>query len=335
MTDTRLILGTAAYMSPEQVKGERAGPASDLYSLGIVLFEMLTGETPYNADNPVAASIKHVDEPPRHPRDVNPAVPQDLDALTTKLLAKSPEDRYASAADLADDLRRAREGLPLLAAGAGQQGTAQMPASAGRERTAPTVAAPARRTARSGSRRRLLGVGALLLAAVLLGALAWALTRGISNVGPPGVARVEVPGVVGLSVQEAQGRLEAAGLELGSTTEAVSDEFEAGILAGQDPSAGSEADRGTAVDVIVSSGPAPVTTSSPSASPSPTPSAPSTSSSTATSTPAGETTSDEAGAEAQRSEAREDARDRRARRQYRKRQRESSAAGTATPGRLA
>src|SRR5215218_1286797 len=196
MTETSLILGTASYMSPEQVRGERAGPGSDLYSLGVVLYEMLTGEPPYTADNPIATAMKHLDEQPRHPLEVNPAVPEGLDALTTKLLAKDPADRYASAAELAEDLRRVRDGLPPLAAGPGQQTTAQMPRDTGKPRTAPTVA-PGRgpgTAAGSKTRRALPPLAALLLGAILLGGLAWALVQSPSNGDTPGVERVEVPG---------------------------------------------------------------------------------------------------------------------------------------------
>src|SRR5215212_6741570 len=135
MTETSLILGTASYMSPEQVGVERVGLEIDLCSVGVVLYEMLTGEPPYTAENPIATAMKHLDEQPRHPLEVNPAVPEGLDALTTKLLAKDPADRYASAAELAEDLRRVRDGLPPLAAGPVQQTTAQMPQDTGEPRT--------------------------------------------------------------------------------------------------------------------------------------------------------------------------------------------------------
>jgi eukaryotic-like serine/threonine-protein kinase len=272
VTDKNLVLGTAAYMSPEQAMGEPVGPASDLYSLGVVLYEMLTGELPYQAEDPIATAMKHLDEPPRHPREANPAVPEELDALTTKLLAKRPEDRYPGAAELAEDLRRVRDGLSPLAVEPGEQATAQLPPDAGKTRTAPTVLAPGPSApARSRRRSTLLPLVALLLGVALLGGLAWALSRGSAE------QQVEVPRVVGLSRDEAQQRLESAGLEFGSQTEDQSEEVTEGAVIEQDPSQGTEVDRGTEVDVIVSTGRPPpeptVQTSSPTASPSVSPTA--------------------------------------------------------------
>src|ERR671918_2531314 len=108
---SNLILGTAGYMSPEQAKGGRVGPASDLYSLGVVLYEMLTGELPYEAEDPLALAMKHVAEPLRSPREVNPEVPEVLEVLTLRLLAKDPTDRYGSAAELLEYLRRVQDGV--------------------------------------------------------------------------------------------------------------------------------------------------------------------------------------------------------------------------------
>lgn len=109
---TASILGTANYISPEQAMGEEVGPRSDLYSLGIVLYEMLTGEVPYGADTPVATAMKHVSELPRAPREVDPEIPEVISALVAKLLAKKPEDRYRDAAELVEDLRRITDGVP-------------------------------------------------------------------------------------------------------------------------------------------------------------------------------------------------------------------------------
>src|SRR5215207_8302200 len=111
-SQSKRILGTAGYMSPEQAKGGRMGPASDLYSLGVVLYEMLTGKLPYEAEDPVALAMKHVAEPLRSPREANPEVPEVLEVLTLRLLAKDPTDRYGSATELLEDLRRVRDGLP-------------------------------------------------------------------------------------------------------------------------------------------------------------------------------------------------------------------------------
>ena len=107
-----LILGTAGYMPPEQAKGGSVGPQSDLYSLGVVLYEMLTGEVPYEAHTPGIVATKHLAELPRSPREANPEVSEEIDALTLRLLAKNPADRYGSATELLGDLRRIREGLP-------------------------------------------------------------------------------------------------------------------------------------------------------------------------------------------------------------------------------
>ncbi|MDP9411932.1 MAG: protein kinase [Actinomycetota bacterium] len=100
------VLGTAKYMSPEQATGLVATPRSDLYSLGVVLYEMLTGELPFEADDPAQARAKHAVEPPPHPRDANPRVPEPMDALVTKLMAKDPEHRLGSAAELVEELGR-------------------------------------------------------------------------------------------------------------------------------------------------------------------------------------------------------------------------------------
>src|ERR671917_2800641 len=116
MTRTGSILGTAHYISPEQAMGEPVGPASDLYSLGVVLYEMLTGVLPFDADTPLAIAMKHVNGYVRQPKDINPSVPDGINAITLRLLAKNPEDRYASDSELIEDLERVSAGLDPIGA---------------------------------------------------------------------------------------------------------------------------------------------------------------------------------------------------------------------------
>ena len=160
----------------------------------------------------------------------------------------------------------------------------------------------------AGTRRALSPLVALLLGLVVLGGLAWALTRGTSGGDTPGAGGaqwVEVPGLAGLPLEEARGRLGDAGLELGSQTEAASDEVADGAVIEHNPAAGTEAERGTAVDVVVSTGPAPEpTTPSSSASSSATASA---SASSAATAPASTPPAGEAGAGQGSEEAREKA----------------------------
>lgn len=278
ITETNVVLGTAAYMSPEQVRGEHVGPQSDLYSLGVVLYEMLTGRLPHEADDPIATAMKHLERPAPHPREANPLVPEELDALVVRLLSKDPEMRYPGAADLAEDLRRIRDGLLPLPFEVG-----------GRTRTNPTVVTPTRRAPRSGGGtvRRTIpwALVALLVGLALLGGVAWALSRspeeqspGDAGRNPGSAALAEVPDVTGLTPEEARMRLKGANLILGSREEAASEEAERGTVVGQDPAAAIKAERGSAVDVTVGKGPArgasgqPPPTASPSAPPSASPS---------------------------------------------------------------
>ena len=113
LTQTGSVMGTASYFSPEQAQGKPVDPRSDLYSLGIVLFEMVAGEPPFTGSSPVSIAYKHVQEAPPLASALNPAVPPQLDAIIDRLLAKHPGERYAAAEDVRADLRRFREGQPL------------------------------------------------------------------------------------------------------------------------------------------------------------------------------------------------------------------------------
>ena len=110
MTEEGAIIGTAQYLSPEQARGAPVDQTSDLYSTGIVLFELLTGEVPFTGDSPVEIAMKHLAETPPAPSDLRPDVPEDLDLVVVRALAKEPADRYQSAAAMDADLETVARG---------------------------------------------------------------------------------------------------------------------------------------------------------------------------------------------------------------------------------
>ena len=253
MTRTGHILGTAHYISPEQAMGEPVGPASDLYSLGVVLYEMLTGELPFDADTPLGIAMKHVNGHLRPPQTVNPAVPDGINAVTVRLLAKHPEDRYASDAELIEDLERVIAGLEPAAATT-QMMTRVMPAamSTGTTRLAPP--APPPQGARRDKKRR--GVAPLiltLLALLALIPLAWAGYRMLGeepqvNATPEKVPKIAVPDLVGMPLDEAKDRYgEDFDIEV---ADMVDGERPVDTILNQDPSGG-KVEKGSTVEVTV------------------------------------------------------------------------------------
>ena len=261
---TSAVLGTASYMSPEQAMGQEVGPPSDLYSLGVVLYEMLTGEVPFEADTPVAVSMKHVNEPPRAPREIIEEIPEELDAVVFKLLAKDPAARYASAAALVADLDLVADGL----APAGQTGR-----EAQTEPLRPALGGPAPGGRRP--RRRLARLLIPLALLALAGAAGWGLL-GAPNLGEiagslEGItdragaeaeeidravspADVKVPDVEELDEAAARKRLDEAGLGT-AVRNRRSEQEDAGQVLEQSVPAGKKVEEGSRILLAISSGP--------------------------------------------------------------------------------
>jgi serine/threonine protein kinase len=279
---TGSVMGTAGYMSPEQALGQPATPKSDLYSLGVVLFEALTGELPYTADNPIAVSMKHVNEPVRPPRELDPTIPEGMNALVTRLMAKNPEDRYASADELADDLWRISRGreptaVPLAAAAPTRPQSAPVAASSPTRRAATARPSPVRR------RRRRIPWFLILLTAILLflgtiGMLRSVMGSNFANgwfdflgqenspqAGPSAPQTVRVPDVAGLTTSEARQRITGAGLKVGQINSFPNANVAAGRVIASGVAAGTPVDPGTQINLDVSTGPPPVSSPSPTA----------------------------------------------------------------------
>ncbi len=245
MTQTGTILGTAHYLSPEQARGQDVGVTSDIYSAGIVLYEMVTGKIPFEGDNPVAIALKHVHEYPTPPRDINPSIPEALQTIIQKAMAKNPESRYQSAAEMRNDIMRLMEGMPITATVPEEQETmVMMPPDRTARVERPFFEEKPRRKNRS--RGPLIAI----LVALLLAAGGWFAFTGIIN----GKKIVEVPNVQGKTYDAAERALKAVRLKVKEKGRQFSNTVEPGLVISQDPSPGDKKDEGSTVYVTLSKG---------------------------------------------------------------------------------
>jgi eukaryotic-like serine/threonine-protein kinase len=258
MTSTAAVIGTAQYLSPEQARGESVDARSDVYSVGCLLYELVTGAPPFTGDSPVSVAYQHVREDPKLPSSVNPAIPPELDAILLKALSKNPANRYQSAADMRNDLLRALAGQRVEAT----------PVMGDAEKTAIIGTPPGGYgdgewddeddDARKRRRNRII---AAVIAGVLIlgGVIAVALLVNAGDDQPaaePTATQVPVPNVTGQDRATATQNLEAAGLTVGTVTNQVTaDASQIDTVLGTDPSSGTQVDPGSAVNLTVGVGP--------------------------------------------------------------------------------
>ena len=263
MTEAGSIVGTAQYLSPEQARGAPVDQTSDLYSVGIMLYELLTGEVPFTGDTPVEIAMKHLSQTPQPPSRLRPELPDDLDYVVLRALAKDPSERYPDAGEMDADLDRVARGLGVSAeteeaattvlAGVGAASAAT--AATMVRRNAETRPRPARyyEYDEVAPRRRatwpwLLAAG-LLLAAIVGGFFAWDRIQDQLDAARP----VVVGDYEGLREQNAVTQIREAGLE--PEVRRVPDaDTEKGFVFDQEPNAGNRIDRGNIVTILVSSG---------------------------------------------------------------------------------
>ena len=256
LTQAGSVMGTATYFSPEQAQGLPVDPRSDLYSLGVVLYELVTGRPPFAGETPLAIAYKHVQDDPPPPSTIISDLPEGLEAIIMKLLSKRADDRYASAEELRADLRRFLEGSPTLAerelvvAGAAvmhEPATTVQPAT-----TVGAVVPPEEFVDDEPEEQKSktwLFIVLLLVMLALLGGLVFWIIQSLDDGD-----LVTVPPVVGLDIAEAKERLEAVDLKA-KEIPTPSENLAVGRVISQNPSKDEEVESGSTVELEVSSGP--------------------------------------------------------------------------------
>ena len=276
MTEAGSIMGTAQYLSPEQARGAPVTASSDLYSAAIVLYEMLTGKVPFTGDSAIEIAMKHLNDPPKPPSKIRPEIPEELDAVVLRALAKNPEDRYQTAEEFSEDLHRVEAGLPLApetseAATALLTGAAFMGAGGSTEVLAGTAVttpgSPSPPTTRRPpppygpgyydeppkKRRRWAPWLLVLLLLAAAGIAGWYVFSQIQDqlaANEP----VAVPNVVGLKEEAAVTLIQNAGLEP-DVQRAANADVEKDRVFDQNPNPGNRIQKGDRVTLLVSTGP--------------------------------------------------------------------------------
>ncbi len=261
LTQTGSVMGTATYFSPEQAQGQSVDGRSDVYALGVVLYEMVTGVAPFTGDSPVSVAYKHVREEPVPPTQRNPEVPHDLEQIIMTALAKDPDQRYQTADDMRADLLRFRRGRPIAATPLTAM-VAEVPttatAAAAKGAYAATVATPRvddrgryaegpRYPQRKKSNTALVTTLVLVGLALIIGAILFAAIKLGGSEG-----HVTVPTVIHETQAKAVADITAAHLQ--PDVQQVQSQDPVGTVTDQNPKGGTSVVRNSKVTIVVSSG---------------------------------------------------------------------------------
>ncbi len=279
-TLTQEALGSVHYISPEQARGSHIDARSDLYSAGVVLYEMLTGRLPFEGDTPVSVAIQHINSIPLSPREIDPSIPEALEAITMKAMAPNPDNRYASADEMLADLEEFRKNPNINFDYDLSEFTPQAEVDDDRTQIRPAPSSHSRsshqpRRSREYDRQEpeeddedappargpiwpiVLAAGAVLLFVCLV---FFFLSRivGAGLFAP--ADRYDVPNLIGQLYEEVEQDQELLGRFTLVQGETVADESEPGTIIAQDPDAGDQVGEGvTQITVTVSGGPETVT----------------------------------------------------------------------------
>jgi serine/threonine-protein kinase len=253
MTHTNAVMGTAQYLSPEQARGEVVDARSDLYSTGCLLYELLTGQPPFVGDSPVAIAYQHVSEPPMLPSGLNPVVPTNFDGVILKALAKSPAERYASAAAMRLDVDALLSGKNPVGVNPAQVRQDDLDATRAMPKIEKTTPVNPETTSDTETKPNYVVWGAA--GAAVLALVAGAIFMLTSLFSTPGIEQVETPDLTGLTLEIAETRLENVGLAVGTVAYEEATDRPINTVISQNPNATTMVDKGSAVDLVIASAP--------------------------------------------------------------------------------